>query len=448
MKLNLRILSCGICLSLLLSFAACTVTDNPQDESDTKTVESQTETKTEAINTETESSKETESETVVSNESESESETETETETETTALKDPLNFENLSDLDKLTAPFWRMNVMYNECTTFIVRSDGSITANLLFKPTKLISVKSNDLKTEYKEGVDFSWDKETNTLTWLEGSSIKYFTQNDIHGINEDGNLIDQFPSWDSLGRSRFGKALYCVGPFLYEKQIAVTYEYEYGTWDGPVTEYQGDRLVKTMEKIRNGEEVTIVFFGDSIFTGCDSSAMYNREPFQKSFPDFVKLVLEEKYTNLHVKRYNPSVGGMTSDWGVSNVSLVTEKEPDLVFIGFGMNDGGQKGTYVKRNISKIISGIKEQCPDCEFVVVAPMVPNNDSGFLSTHGQFPSALNDLAGEGVAFVDMFGFHKKILEQKDFISTSGNNINHPNDWLIRCYTMNLLSVLLEY
>ncbi len=370
--------------------------------------------------------------------------TEPETEEETAPM---IDISGYSDLDKMVTPFWRTNVMYNEMTSFIVREDGSITAKLLFKPTKITSVKSNDLKTEYKEGVDYTWDGSSNTLVWKDGSAIKYFTQNDIHGKDENGNYIPEYPNWDSLSRSRFGDQLYCVAAFLYEKQIQVTYEYEYGAWDGPVTSYQGDLLPKTMEKLKNDEDINIVFWGDSIFTGCDSSKMYNRDPMQESFPDFVKEVLEEKF-GLHVRRYNPSVGGKDSAWGVSDVQLVIDKEPDLVFIGFGMNDGGKSGREVGKNIEKIMEKIKEQCPDCEFVVVCSMVPNKDAGFLSTHTQFPKVFEKMQGEGVAYVDMFNFHSKLLETKDFISMSGNNINHPNDWLIRCYTMNMLSVLIDY
>lgn len=275
-----------------------------------------------ATDTTPETSPESDTEAVTAPDTDTDTETETEAATEAVG-KEPIDMDQLSDLDKETVPFWKTDTMYNESTTFIVREDGSVTAKLYFRPTAILSVKSNDLKTTYTEGVDYIWDGESNTLTLPAGSTIPYFTQNDIHGKDENGNYIEAFPTWDDQGRSRFGDALYCVGAFLYEKQIAVTYTYEFGSWDGPVTALQTDRLPKTMAKIAalqeagdDGEQaLNVVFYGDSIFTGCDSSKMYNREPFQCSFPDYIKLVMEEKY-GIRVKRYNPSVGGMDSTWG------------------------------------------------------------------------------------------------------------------------------------
>jgi hypothetical protein len=75
---------------------------------------------------------------------------------------------------------------------------------------------------------------------------------------------------------------------------------------------------------------------------------------------------------------------------------------------------------------------------------------NSSAGFLTTQGELPRAYAALAKkkDNVAFVDMFTPHKTLLGKKDFISMSGNNINHPNDWLIRVYTMQILSALIEY
>lgn len=375
-----------------------------------------------------------------------EPETETETEKETSSIV----YSELNDLQKMTTPFWKMDTMHREATCMIVRDDGAITAKLAFKPLRIISVESNDLKTVYELDKDYTWDGESNVIVWKEGSAIPYFTQNDIQGKREDGSDLDLYPVWDDLGRSRFGNQLYCVSAFLYEKQIAVTYEYEYGSWEGEVTPYQGDKLPKTMAKLRAGETINLFYFGDSIFTGCDSSAMYNREPFQNSFPEFTKQVLEAKFGG-RVKLYNPSVGGMQSDWGVKNIDkLVCDRaDPDLVIIGFGMNDqfGGRVSA---NNVKTMMETVRARFPDCEFVVVACMVPNAEAGFLTNQASQPVAYKKLVGEteGCAFVNMFNCHKKLLENKDFISMSGNNINHPNDFLIRVYAQQILSVFLEY
>ncbi len=435
---------------MLLSLAACSGED-PVDTESTAGTAGETVAVTEAnADSNAETPVETSAETAAMTEPASETsipETEPVTEPETAA---PIAYESMNDLQKLTTPFWRMNVMDRESTTMIVREDGTITAKLAFKPTRILAVENNALNKTFEEGKDYTWDGESNTLVWLEGSSIPYFTQNDIQGRREDGSYVDAFPAWDELGRSRFGNQLYCVSAFLYEKQIAVTYEYEYGAWDGEITEYQGDRLPTTMAKLRAQEEVTIFFFGDSIFTGCDSSAMYNREPQQKSFPEFTKQVLSETYGG-RVKMYNPSVGGMQSDWGAQNIEelVCNRAEPDLIFIGFGMNDA-YNGRQSAKYIESMIETVRARYPKCEFVILSCMVPNAEAGFLANQPSQPTNYQSLAEktEGVAFVNMYACHKKLLESKDFISMSGNNINHPNDWLIRVYGMQILSALVEY
>lgn len=385
------------------------------------------------------------------------------TSAETTSAPEPepqpetpnIMFDELNALQKMTTPFWQMDTMYRESTCMVVRSDGSITAKLAFKPTRILSVEDNALQKTYREGVDYTWDGKSNTLVWLAGSSIPYFTKYDIEGKRADGSQIPAFgttdPVWDELGRSRFGNALYCVSAFLYEKQIAVTYQYEYGSWTGTVTPYQGDRIPRTMAKLKAGETVNLVFYGDSIFTGCDSSSMYNRAPMQQSFPDLTAQMLKATY-GCNVELYNPSVGGMTSVWGLENAqTLICDRvRPDLVIIGFGMNDGDKSGSATASNVRGIIQKIRAVYPDCEFMVVAPMVPNRESGFLSTQGELPGAYSSLASsmEGVTYVDMFNCHSRLLQKKDFISMSGNNINHPNDWLIRVYAMQILSALIAY
>lgn len=354
--------------------------------------------------------------------------------------------------DQLVKPFWKQDTMYNESVCMIRREDGSITAPMLFTPTEIISVKDNYLQKEYVEGVDYTWESGTNQLKRLEGSSIPYFTENDVMGWNEEGTA--QFIS-DELGRSHMGNALFCTTKFLYEKQIAVTYKYEANSWSGSVTEFQGDRLPNTMEKLqKGGETIKTVFYGDSIFTGCDSSGMYDRAPYQPTLSNVIKTALEEYY-NVTIDMTNTAAGGMTSQWGAENaVNYCANKNPDLVIMSFGMNDGWTHPDTVRANMQTIVDETLKVNPDCEFIIVSSMVPNASSNILNNHPHFAEAFSKMPdakeneGVGMAFANMYAMHEKILETKDFISTSGNNINHPNDWLARVYAMNILSCMVEF
>lgn len=371
-------------------------------------------------------------------------------------LKKPLYAR--SNLDKTVLPFWRQKRMYRESIAMIRREDGEITARTLFRPLKILEIRNNALNQVFESGKDYTWDGCSAEIKWIAGSKIPYFTQNDIAGRDAEGNQIlawgdeehgwkEESP-WDFLGRSRFNEALFTAGPFLYEKQIAITYEYDMGDAAGFGTAFQGERLPKLLEKFRNQEDIKITFYGDSIFFGCDSSSLNARPPFQPSFPYWVEKELTRRY-RCKIELRNPSVGGKDTIWGKENAKeLVADDHPDFVFIGFGMNDGGKTGQEAADNLRSIVETVRAQNPACEFLIVVPMVANVQSGFLSTQTQFSASYATLAGPGTALVDMYREHEKILQYKDYIAVSGNNVNHPNDWLIRVYAMNLLSALIPY
>ena len=351
--------------------------------------------------------------------------------------------------DRLVLPFWRLDTMYDECGVFIKRDDGRITAKLLFTPTKLISVTDYSLKNEYTEGVDYTWDGASNELVLTENSSIPYFTQENLKGYDDNGKAYSTNISFvTGEEKFRIGGALYCVGKYLYEKQVAVTYEYEYGSYDGPVTEYQGDRLPKTIAKMKAGEKLTICWYGDSVFEGCDASGFRDRAPNMASFPTLVPKYLKSYY-DCTFKNNNKSQGGEDTAYAVKNMKTVTagSAAPDLVIIGWGMN-GNLTGEENAANVQKIIEYVRSVNPDCEFLLVSCVNPNPDSGMKIYQEQVAAEYEKLAGEGVGFVNMLSVQDYILETKDFISISGNNINHPNDWFIRIHAMHILSALIDW
>ena len=160
-------------------------------------------------------------------------------------------------------------------------------------------------------------------------------------------------------------------------------------------------------------------------------------------FPQLLEYGLEAEYGG-EVTIYNPSVGGKDSAWGVQQAPEVAKTKTDLAIIGFGMNDSVRLGVQTAENVE----AIRAENPDCEFIVCSCIVPNRKSGYMFNQGQLPAAYGALETEGVAAVDIYSTHEKILQTKDYIACTGNNVNHPNDWLARMYAMHLLSALIDY
>ena len=368
-------------------------------------------------------------------------------------------------------PYWEGDTAYNESMAMHKTSDGTILGTLLYVPTKIISVKDVYLKKQYVEGVDWVWDEGTNRIIRPEGSSIAYFTENDLSGRDENGELIPPFPEWTN-GVSRFGECIYCVSPFLFEKQIAVTYTYDPAqipSRELAHANYLGDRLPKTIKKLADGKDVRVLFYGDSIFSGCDASSMYNREPYMPYMHQLVQEGLQSAASG-KVTVDNIAVGG----WSVQNgyealVGPLRDQEGkeiagsdksgciqsyDLLIMSFGMNDMNvpdAKRVFTDYTTG-IIDRIKAQSPDIEVLLVSCMNPNPRVGWNVNQHNHAAWFEDIAASapycaGTAVVDFYSAHSSILKHKSFASTTGNNINHPNDWLIRAYAHNILAALIK-
>lgn len=384
------------------------------------------------------------------------------------AEKLPENVSNITnpeysytDEERMT-PFWESNIMRNESMAMIKDGD-EIYGTLLFVPKRIISVVDVNLKNEYKAGVDFEWVEGTNRINWLEGSSIPYFFEGALAGLKEEGSN-EYVKDWDNAGfdntgRARLGNVLYCIGAFVYEKQICVTYEYDQAQIESQsiiYTQYQGDKLPNTAKKLADKEELNVLFYGDSIFSGCDASSMYGREPRMPMMSELVKEQIERK-TGASVKMNNLSVGGWTVENGLTALTGSVGSYNysnryggmDLMILSFGMNNGSTSAQSYKESTRKIIEQVRTQSPNVEVVLVSCMVPNPEAvGFYGNQRYFGAALKELAQEeNCAVVDFFAVHESILKYKNFISTSGNNINHPNDWLIRVYAQNIVSAIIK-
>lgn len=394
-------------------------------------------------------------------------------------------FEYSYGLREMTMPFWQSDVIYNEPILLLEETPGGISSGKLMQaPEEIYSVRDYSLKKEWKRGVD--WEYQDGKIVRLEGSDIPYFTEENLHGrdlmrrrYGENGEIIKEpfgveNPTFQTV--SGEDTVLYTETPLIFEYQIFVTYKYNPETYTGPKQAYLGDKLPLLEKKIRNGEDIRMLLLGDSISCGGCSSSNINSEPFMKNWYElFADTVAEASGGNVHMDN-SYSVGGQISDWSLSSSgevqngialnraqSAVLKEEPDLVLIGWGMNDGTwhESPDLLGENILKIIDSITYVAKKpVEFIVIGTCMPNNNGacyvldsgvrkplyGYQPTYSASLSQVCDMV-ENAIFVDIGELHRYAIANKKYEDMTVNNVNHPNDFVVRMYAMNLASSVLR-
>jgi len=51
------------------------------------------------------------------------------------------------------------------------------------------------------------------------------------------------------------------------------------------------------------------------------------------------------------------------------------------------------------------------------------------------------------GEGIGMVDIHRVQLSLMERKRFVDMTGNNVNHPNDFMVRVYAQTVSAALIE-
>ena len=360
------------------------------------------------------------------------------------------------DLNRYLVPVWDDNgVAYNELAMIMRTPDDEFVydVKLAYPIDEIVSVRDFSLDTEYVKGIDYELKDgilKINELGRLFDIAIpysEYYVDKFVDGVNwpemdGDGAQIKTEAEGGAYGLTAY--------------QIAITYKHS-ATWTGVKPENKSAKLPKINQKLSAGQNVSMVCLGDSISAGWTASGyepVFLR-PFCPKYFDLVTKYTDYKWGNVTANNY--SVGGMTAMWGTYNpqIASVVSANPDLVFIGFGMNDGSANISVAefKNNIKTIMDKVRESCPNTEFVLVSTMLPNEEVGFnpgnpvLKNQKKYLPALIELENEyqGVAVADITSIHEHLLTRKYFRDMSANNINHPNDYLHRVYAQVILQTM---
>ncbi len=337
----------------------------------------------------------------------------------------------------LLFPVWRGRYMYRESCLPLSGPGGRVEdIQLLYPAVEIREVLSADLKTRFEAGRDYSL--AGGCLRIPEGSSIPHMTWEEYYPPRPIEN--------GSFPRVGGGNLRFSEGTFYHEKQIVVSYEHT-GSWPGNIPPGKLNLLPRTEKKLTFGEPLRVVFYGDSITARANASAMTGISPFQPDWCQLTCETLEERY-GCRITMVNTAVGGTTTRWGVEEViPRAADQKPDLLVLGFGMNDGGGIETeeYLG-NLRAIIGAVLRVNPACEVVLISTMLPNPEAlGFWGRQKEYESALVTLEKRGVAVCDMTAVHETLLKRKAYRDMTGNNINHPNDFLSRVYAQTLLKTL---
>lgn len=335
---------------------------------------------------------------------------------------------------KAMQPFWKSKTMLNESVLMVSENEEAPEATLLFKPKKILSVTNAGLDTTYQEGID--WEYKNGKLKLLPGSKCVFMTDKQL------------YPDSARFPKINGGYVFHTEGTFFHRHQLAVTYKHRKNAWKGVIPQYRGTDLPKTTDKLKNRKKLHLLLFGDSIASGANASGVGNVAPYLPSFGALIASHLQDHYQT-GIRFTNTAVGGQNSKWGAETArERVADHHPDLVIIAFGMNDGTGKMDPLKfrENTASIIRQTRDVNPDAEFILVATMLPNPESRFLGTQPQFKQVLDELTGPGIIVTDMTTVHRELLKYKSYQDMTGNNINHPNDFLIRWYAQQIAGTLL--
>ena len=377
--------------------------------------------------------------------------------------KYPLYNENIDSIEysfgdeEISNPFYKGNVVYNESVLLTKdETTGEISGNLMFKPLKILAVKDYTLKTkDYIQDVDFTLDG--NKIIKKEDSNIPYRTRAELVGesIPEGYRLVNQITNIPT-DLQNMGGAIYTESPFYYGSQIWVSYVYDVKEIDPNLDKYptyNDTKISRTIEKLKNKEEIKIVGLGDSVLEGCSSSKKFNHEPFMDIFIEMVRDNLSSLYdTTVNLK--NLSVGGKKADWGCQGeqIDKIVAEQPDLLFLHFGINDLGSQRPSIAYadDMESIILDIQNKLPNCDIILLSPFAPNS---VLYDYDKMQEYVDYLKGfeetyDHVQLIDVFKLSLEMTKNKKYLDMSGNGINHVNDFASRVYLQAILSTMYDY
>jgi len=273
---------------------------------------------------------------------------------------------------------------------------------------------------EYKEGMDYIYDAEQGTLQRTTSSRIANWSDHPLSGIKR----------FDHTQYEDYSNRAYTVYAEYIHESSGNEIDFQYAQRGF------ASLFPQLTHKLKAGEEAIYAVLGDSISTGGEASEQ--RLAFYHLFADYV----EQLFPGGSIRIINQAIGGEMSSGGVERAEQdIVSLQPDIVSIGYGMNDQNLFDHGVattpadyEQNMIIMIEQIKASNPT-DLILVTPCEPNPEwqhtSGRMSEYVSVLQGLGAKYAIGVADVHTL-WQQELAAGKTPSSLLFNNINHPNDY----------------
>lgn len=281
---------------------------------------------------------------------------------------------------------------------------GSVTVRSTYLPTDSGSII-------YTEGTDYTIDYKEGTIARTVGSRIPDYAKH---------------PLFEKTDFDQNNFSNYSNNPFFVWVDYA-TKKRDILNDDKTSTVF----LSKFKSKLENGEKVSIVSYGNSISAGIDLSNINDR--LQNRWVHY----LQTQYPKATINLQDASLPGYTTLEAIAYwETYIGKKNPDLVLLGWGMNEaniGGMSPKEYENNLVKLVQMTRAQ-NNAEVIIYSCFRPNENWHYSNHSMNLYTEAAKQAAEiaNCAYVNVYDIFEKVFARKDQPSLLSNNINHPNNF----------------
>ncbi len=181
----------------------------------------------------------------------------------------------------------------------------------------------------------------------------------------------------------------------------------------------------RVKERLKKGEELVFVAFGDSITEGYGVS---------EGWPEKLVKLLKAKYPDANITLHNKGRAGDTAEDALMRFETdVIAYKPHFVTINFGINDAFSNVNlaHFEKTISEMIDNLRANC-DCEILVLTSEVLEDEEADKLVRKYYDKLQKLSKDKKVGFIDIHRiWHQKLREGTDLSSLLISGLDHPNE-----------------